>query len=221
MTDIKNFVKRQLPIIDAVNDKSTWYALRMTPLGAYTVNDLENFIKTITDTYVFTHEISKRGREHYHCVLNTIFFEDDLREKIREYLKKHFGIPKRGDANKQYNLSECIDIELSITYILKDGGAMYCGTNIEPDKLLDFKKKSYKKYDSTEFTEKLNEIKVMVKDNPNTTIEQIMERIVRLKSMYRQPINMNYIYQLSLALYLHNRPDYSLDYVVKFLSRLE
>lgn len=219
--DIREILQRQLPIIDAVNVESTWYALRMTPLGKYTSSDLEEFIKSLTNTYVFIQEISKQAKEHYHCVINIeVIDEFELRECIRKFLRKHFGIPKRGDANKQYNLSECIDVETSIIYLLKDGGLLW-SSNFYPDKLGGLRRKSYKKYDKEDFALELKEIKDKVKDMPSLRLDDIMNMLVKLKTVYRQPVNMSYIYQLSLTMYLHNHPDLIVDYVQKFLSRLE
>lgn len=217
--------KRQLPLIDAVDVESTlWYALRMSPLGRYNEQTLENFIKSFTDTYVFVKEISKKDKEHYHCVINTKLEEFDLREKIRQFLKEQFKEPsKRGDANKQYNLSECIDSYESVIYILKDQdldkNKIYYN-NIDFEELKKLKKKSYKKYDSEEFGCKLKEIKDFIKEHPEIQLNNIMEKIVNLKVMYRQPINMNYIYQLSLSLRLNNHPDEIHVYVHNYLSRV-
>lgn len=210
--EVTDFVKRQLPLIDVVDDKSTWFALRMTPYDKYTGIELEAFIKTFSDTYVFTQEVSSKQKEHYHCVVNTKLEEFDLREKIREYLRIKFGVPKRGDANKQYNLSECIDVELSVVYILKDGGPLFYN-NFQEDGLKKLSKKSYVKFDREDFGIKLKELKDSVKNDPSINIEGIMVKIVNLKTMFRQPINLNYIYQLSSSLYLHNHPTQISDYV--------
>lgn len=209
-------VGRQLPIIDVPEDKSIWYALRMTPLGKYTSVQLEEFIKGLTNTYVFSQELSKKEKEHYHCVLNVELDDFELRERVREFLRKMFpGPAKRGDANKQYNLSECIDPQQSIVYILKDGGELHYGDNIDSTKLESYKKLSYKKYDGQEFSERLNEIKTRVKDTPNMKMVDIMALLINLKVTYRQPVNMNYLYQLSLSLYLHNNPDRIVDFITQ------
>ena len=64
-------------------------------------------------------------------------------EIIRAYLKTIFtDPPKRGDANKQYNLSEIDELELALIYILKDGGENFCSSNIDFEVLSDLKKKS-------------------------------------------------------------------------------
>jgi len=218
--DIRKLVKRQLPIIDAVNIKSTWYALRMTPLGKYTGIELREFIQTITDTFVFTKEMSKKDKEHYHCVINTELDDEELREKIRTFLKSKFkDPPKRGDANKQYNLSECVDEETSVVYILKDGGE-FISNNFDVEGLNKLRSKSYVKPDTKEFTERLNEIKDKVRQGEIRKLGDIMEAIVKLKALYRQPVNMNYIYQISLSLYLNVNPEEAEAYVQNFLSRL-
>lgn len=219
------YVKRQLPLIDAVDvESTTWYALRMTPMEQYTEEILINFIMRYAHTYIMVSEISSKEKLHYHIVLQSSLDEEELREQIRHFLKEQFpGPAKRGDANKQYNLSECIDHYDSVVYLLKDQDLSknkIFSMNIDLKYLEELKSKSYKKYDSKEFGEKLKEIKDYVKEHPEISIEDIMERIVRLKTIYRQPINMNYIYQLSSTLHLHNRPELIRGHVQNFLSRL-
>ena len=209
-----------LPIVKVPKVESTFYALRMTPLGAYTVEQLQQWLNELTDTYVLSEEVSKGDKLHYHIVLNVQFDEDDLREHVREYLKKYFpGKPKRGDANKQYNLSECIDVEQSIIYLLKDKGTFLFGVNVNEDALMQRSKKSYAKFSKAEFAKELEEIKKYFKEK-RWSLNEMMVAIVKLKAKYRQPIDLNYIYRLCLSCEIHNDPRRANEVVDNFLSRI-
>lgn len=217
MTTIKEFVSPLVPILKDGRVECT-YALRMTPLGKYVFYDLQNFLKTFDD-YICAQEQSKKNKEHYHIILFTKMYEEEVREKIREFLNKYFtDPPKRGDANKQYNLSETNDLAMSITYILKDGGEITLSENINDAYLDTLKKKSYKKYSKEDFAKSLEVLKTKFKDE-DPKIGDMMESVVKLKALYRQPINMTHIYQMCVSFRVHNDPTRSAEYVQNFLSR--
>lgn len=205
------------PIMIRGNVESTPYALRLTPLGRYGDFQIKDFLKQFE--YVYVNEKSKKGKEHSHIVLFTKDDEDVLRQKIRDFLKIYFPDPaKRGDANKQYNLSEVEDVELAITYILKDSEEVFMSEGIIKEKIDELKKQSYKKFSKEDFAKQLEELKKQFKANdPN--LDEMMVSVIRLKALYRQPINMTYIYQMCLSFFLHNRPSRIESNVQEFLSR--
>jgi len=53
------------------------------------------------------------------------------------------------------------------------------------------------------------------------TLGDMMTDVVKLKALYRQPINMNHVYQSCISFDVHNYPDKSEDYVREFLSRFK
>lgn len=227
MTKLDKFLPRDtqplIPILKAEKEESTegsFFCARFTPLGKYELEILKNFVETITTEYVISRELSKKDKEHFHVLLHTEKYEFDLRDSIRAFLKIHFPEPpRRGDANKQYNLQECIDEEHALIYLLKDKGTTLVGTGINLDALESRRNKSYQKYSKEEFAKELQEIKDKFKEL-KWTLAEMMIAIVRLKGKYRQPINMNYIYQLCLSCEIHNNPNHADEYVQNFLSRL-
>jgi len=48
----------------------------------------------------------------------------------------------------------------------------------------------------------------------------MMVDVIRLKALYRQPINTMQIYQMCLGFYIHANPYYANQLVENFLSRL-
>lgn len=224
-TNIKDFVEVRglsLPIMIVPRVESISYALRMTPLGKYEHQDLIDFLLTFDD-YIVVREVSKKHKEHYHVVLFTDQFEDIVRERIRAFLLIHFtDPPKRGDANKQYNLSQIDDLQLAITYILKDStleNPVLFSSNVNGELIIKLQKKSYKKYSKDEFMKELEVLKSKFKDDLETDIHAMMCSVVRLKSLYRQPINMTQIHQMCISFDVHNRPNLADVYVSEFLSR--
>lgn len=210
-----------LPIIKAPQVESSYYVLRLTPFDKYNFKDAELFIRSLTDTYAMSREVSKKDKEHYHIVMCLDKDEDSLREEIRTFLKLYFTEKaKRGDANKQYNLQECLDFEQAIKYILKDGGELSYGSNIDDKALMSRKNLSYAKYSKAEFAKELEEIKEKFKAN-QWELSDMMVAVVKLKAKYRQPINMNYIHQLCLSCHIHNRPNYAHTVVNAYLERVQ
>jgi len=214
---IEKSLQSLIPILKTGKVEST-YALRVTPLDKYDLPQLKMFLETFND-YIMCEETSKKNKKHYHAVIFTNLYEDDVRKKIREFLSIYFvDPPKRGDANKQYNLSETNDLEIAIIYILKDSGIVYTSDNINTKTLEELTKKSYKKYSKEDFASQLELLKASFKEN-DTRLDDMLIELVRLKALYRQPINMSYLYQLCLSYRIHNQPSRSEDYVREFLSR--
>jgi len=217
LISVKGHFKTLIPILKSGEVESN-YALRLTPQGKYGVDEVTEFCRTFSD-YIFVEELSKKKIVHYHVVLFTSDFEDVVREKVRIFLSYYFTEPpRRGDANKQYNLSEINDLDLAITYILKDEGIINVSSNIDMDELDKLKKKSYKKYSKDDFAKALEELKVKFKED-SSSIGDMMESIVLLKSVYRQPVNMNQIYQMCISYDVHNNRNKASFYVQEFLSR--
>lgn len=210
-------VKTLIPILKSSRVEST-YALRLTPMEKYNIDNIKEFLNGFDD-YVFSEEVSKKHKTHYHVVLFTKMNEDEVRDKIRQFLGKYFiEPPKRGDANKQYNLSEVENLELSLIYILKDGGKLFYSEGIDSEVLEQLKKKSYKKFSKEDFQAQFDELKKQFKEH-DPSISDMMVQICQLKALYRQPINLNYIYQVCISLNIHNRPSRANEFVLEFLSR--
>lgn len=217
---LKEVTTPLIPILKASKVEST-YALRMTPLGTYSLPQIKEFLNNSFDDHILVREESKKLKEHYHAVIFTSLYEEDVRLLIRGFLGKYFtDPPKRGDANKQYNLSETDDLELSIIYILKDASVVSISSNINIEYLDSLQKKSYKKYSKEDFAKALELLKKGFKDN-GTRLDDMMIRVVQLKALYRQPVNLSYIYQLCLSYDIHNSPHKADSYVREFLSRYE
>lgn len=210
-------IKREF--VNSIDTDYQYYLLRMTPFDKYSMEELEIFIKTITTCYIITQEVSKKDKDHYHIVLVCEVDEEPLRALIRDFLKKYFTeAPKRGDANKQYNLQVSKDFQQSIIYILKDGGLIKSGEAINADEIQKYKKQSYQKYSKAEFQKEFEALKVKYKGDI-TSLSDMMEGVVKLKAKYRQPINMMYVYQVCLSFFIHNNEQYAEQYVQEFLSK--
>lgn len=209
----------QSPILTHTLVESTQYALRLTPDKRYGVEEIEKYLNDNFQEWIYSLEISKKTKEHYHVVLWSSQDEETVRQSIREFLYLYFPEkPKRGDANKQYNLSEIEDLETAITYLLKDGGLIKYSKGVNPDGIERLRKQSYKKFSKEEFSKAFDELKKIFKDT-SPTLGDMMTEVVKLKALYRQPINLNHIYQMCVSFDVHNHPNRGEDYVRDFLSR--
>jgi len=210
----------QSPILTHTLVESTQYALRLTPDNMYGVLEIEEFLKNFQE-WIYSLEISKKTKEHYHIVLWSKDDEETVREYVRGFLKKYFiNKSKRGDANKQYNLSEIEDLTMAVTYLLKDQGIIKYSNGVDSKTIDRLSKQSYKKFSKEEFAKSLDELKKTFKDT-SPSLGHMMTEVVKLKSLYRQPVNLNYINQLCISFDIHNNPSKAEDYVRNFLSRYE
>jgi len=206
-----------IPILNPLNVECTLYMLRLTPFDKYNRTDVESFLSTITNNWICAKENSKKLTEHFHCTIYDDVEEELLREKIRTFLKIKFTDPaKRGDANKQYNLTVADSVEKGINYTVKELNITY-GSGMNPEYINKRLKASFQKFDKAVFAKKLEDIKKIFKESYQS-IGELMERIVQLKAEYRQPINLIQIHQLALSCLVNRDPTQAENLVRRFLE---
>lgn len=220
--DIVKIVSRALlPIIKPGELKSSLYMLRLTPFDKYTREDVKELMECHEAQWIMSNEYSKAGKNHFHVIFAVDIEYEDVRQHIRDFLSRYFPpeLSKRGDANKQYNLKVVNDFDVAVSYIIKDGVYSY-SSDIDPLYVKHRFEKSFKKYDKETFAKKLEELKAEFKDDKRITIIQFCTRFVQLKAEYRQPINMNYIYQMAVSCDVNRTPKKAEEYVNDYFIKL-
>lgn len=224
MKTIKEYVGKQrntlLPIVKCSHSESTPYMMRLTPFGKYGSTEIIQFMEGFigTDIYLFSQEMSKRDKLHFHICFYSSREEDSIRDCIRKFLLEKFdGVNNKGDSNKRYNLTEVQEFEQSVVYILKDGGEIFYGSQIDVDNVSSYKKFSYKKYSKEDFASELEDLKKKFKDE-DTSVREMMIAIVKLKSTYRQSIRIRNVYEMVISYNIHNDLSRSERFVDDFLS---
>uniref|UniRef100_UPI0040481F8A hypothetical protein n=1 Tax=Shewanella sp. TaxID=50422 RepID=UPI0040481F8A len=156
------FEKREgglIPILNPLNVECTLYMIRLTPDGRYNAVHIQKFLSSITDNWICARENSKKAKEHYHCTIYDRFEEEYVRSKIREFLLIYFPEPaKRGDANKQYNLTIADSVEKGINYTVKETDITY-GKGMDPKYMEKRIKASFLKFDRASFQTKVEKLK--------------------------------------------------------------
>jgi len=207
-----------IPILKPLDVECTLYMLRLTPLERYERTDIEMWLNTFTENWVCAKENSKKAKLHFHITIFDSFEEETLREKIRSFLLSKFPEPpKRGDANKQYNLTVAESVDKAINYTVKELDITY-GTGMDPEYMKLRLKASFIKFDKHTFAKELEDLKQLYKTTDKMKIGEFMERFVLLKASYRQPINMNYIYQLAISCHVNKDNSQAEMYVRAFLE---
>jgi len=196
------------------------YMLRMSPLDRYTLETCKEWLASFTDNWILGVESSKKDKEHYHCTLYVPMEEQELRDIINKFLSIQFPEPpKRGDANKRYNLACVSEPEKAAQYSIKENNEHY-GKNINPKYIEDIKKKAFAKFDKGTIAKELEALKAEFKINNKITIADFMIKFVDIKAKYRQPISLTYIHQLATSCECNRNPDYSTQIVSEFLSKI-
>jgi len=207
-----------IPILKPLEVECTLYMLRLTPLDKYERTHVEAWLSTFTNNWVCAREDSKKAKLHFHITIYDVFEEESLREKIRAFLVLYFTEPaKRGDANKQYNLTVAESVEKAINYTVKELDITF-GSGMDKKYMEARIKASFLKFDRTTFAKELEELKQRYKTTDSMKLGDFMEQFVLLKASYRQPINMNYIYQLAISCHVNKDPSYAERYVRNFLE---
>lgn len=206
-----------IPILNPLDVECTLYMLRLTPDGRYSKTHIEAFLGSLTENWVCAKENSKKAKEHYHCTIYDSFEEDFVRTKIREFLGVYFTEPpKRGDANKQYNLTIADSVEKGINYTVKELEITY-GKGMNPEYMDKRIKASFLKFDRASFQLKIEKLKKDFKES-YMSIGEFMEKFCILKSDYRQPINLTYVYQLAISCEINRDNKCAEKYVRNFLE---
>lgn len=216
-----------LPIIKPVKVKEysetatewTQYMLRLSPLERYTSKEVLVWLKTFTEAWTLGTEKSTKEKLHFHITIYSSLEESELRKKINDFLNIQFPEPqKRGDANKRYNLTLASSVEKAVSYSIKDGDFLY-GDDINPEFILECKKASFQKFDKVTMAQQIEDLKSVYKTT-DMTMGEFMIQFVQLKAMYRQPINLNYIYQLALSCRVNKEPQYAEQLVSDYLIKV-
>lgn len=213
-----------LPIINTPELKSTtpWYVymLRMTPDGKYSRGHLEAYIDNLSQRrYVCAMENSKKSKIHFHITIVSHLEEEEIRDAIREFLKVAFpDPPKRGDANKQYNLTLARDVNKAFRYTIKEKDITY-GDGIKKSYMDKCLKTAYLKFDKHTYKTKYEAIR----DNYleyDLTDSDLFIKIVQLKADYRQPINMAQIHQQVISCICHKYPHRTEQFVNDYIAKI-
>jgi len=205
-----------IPILKPLEVECTLYMLRLTPLNQYVRAQIEDWLASFTANWVVARENSKKAKEHFHITIYDVLDEEELRGRIRSFLALYFTEPaKRGDANKQYNLTVAESVDKAINYTVKELDITY-GSGMDKKYMDSRIKSSYLKFDKHTFAKAIDELKNTYKTT-DMTLQEFMIHFVKLKAQYRQPINLNYIYQTAIACQINREPKYAITYVEDFL----
>jgi hypothetical protein len=206
---ILDFENSSIPILKSdkvITDQ--WYMLRLTPDSMYSSGEVEQLMKVFAEgEYVMSFEESKSGKAHFHCVFTCY---KDPRDDIKEWLQTYWrGKWKKEDGNKRYNLTLVEDIKTAMTYIVKDGFSTV-GSSINPDYYEHCKKKSFKKYSKEAFTIEFEKLKADYKEDIITS-KELRTKIIQLKGLYRQPVNLMRITEIVLSCMVNKDPTLAED----------
>lgn len=205
-----------IPILKPLEVECTLYMIRLTPANKYARGHVEAWLNSFTANWVCARENSKKAKEHFHITVFDVFDEEEIRERIRTFLALYFTEPaKRGDANKQYNLTVAESVDKAINYTVKELDITY-GSGMDKKYMESRIKSSYLKFDKHSFAKAIDELKQQYKST-DMTLQEFMIHFVKLKATYRQPINLNYIYQTAIACQINREPKWATTYVEDFL----
>lgn len=209
-----------LPIIKSPEVESTWYCLRLAPLGKYGTDEVVEFLNLLSDSWIMGKEHSEKEKLHFHIAILCSKDEDELRECVRVFLKVYWPEKgKRGDGNLRYNLQTAYDMERAIKYAIKDKGDKTFGTNINPEFIERCSKEAFKKLSKETFTKMLETLRNKFMTTPTMTMNEYMVEFVQMKAELCQPINLNYIHQMAMSISVLRDKEEAYKFVGEFLVR--
>lgn len=200
------------------------YVVRITPHGKFTFEQVAQFIKE--EPAIFQYVISQEllPQEHYHivCSVDSSTTVQDVRDIIRAFITPFWEDPEthklpRGFGNKQYNLQECANLDLAISYALKEA-SNFLFDGFTPEYIEERKSQSFAKKSITTF--KL-EYMQLSEDFQNSDMELriFMIKLSQLKAKYDHQVNMHAIHQQALSNAIRRDPNVADEEVEKYLYR--
>lgn len=190
------------------------YCLRLTPCGQYSIESIEDdfliFNQDIFDKWVYGHEISKDGIEHFHLVIFTVLDMDEMKQKVRDFIYPFFPDRGRGFGNKQYNLQYAKKPREAIAYCLKDcGESNFSGFTDECITALRGESYSKPSFD--------NDVKALNKRFIDTIMSDVdyLSEYYRIYSKYDRSINCHTINGYLLSIKVKKDPSYALELAKK------
>jgi len=192
-----------------ISDNDIWYALRLTPFDAYQTGDIKELLTDLSDNmWCYSKESSSKGVIHYHIIFLTY---KDPREDIKNWLIGFYPEKwKKEDGNKRYNLAVSEDVVQTFKYLLKDKGEILYGSDINPEFIEDCKAKSFAKYSKANFAKAFNDLKMEYHEDKITS-KELRTKIIQLRGLYSQPIDLNKISQIVLSCQVRKDPTMAED----------
>jgi len=189
---------RPSPLVMVVDEVDVVYEIRLTPMGAYSRLDVQQWLDETFLVWLLSVEKEGTAELHFHIVCSDDVSIDLVREKVKLFLKRYFVKFTRGDGNRQYHLSKVGSFEACVKYLVKDG-VVFHSDGIDPRVVTELKRESFKKFNKVVFAKALQKIRDNVLARRDTYISKrdVMVHVLVLKASYCQTLNMRYVAELA------------------------
>jgi len=180
------------------------------------------FVDKYPDSKLIVAREEEACRPHFHILLDTSTDLGKNNQNLRKLLQKHYGT-----GNEHYSLTSIkVGTEKRVaTYCIKENNFVSVGYGVK--ELQVFKRMSTKKFEHAKFRDALSKIEEEFVGGleRGRSLRDYCSEYVKLKADYGQVINMNYMVQRVLMLYVkkHGSSDVGgilYDEVVKKISRM-
>jgi len=204
------------------------YVVRITPCGKFTKEQLYEFIKYEDKicNFVIAHELEPR--EHYHLVIQVDNQVPDqaVRDIIRAFIvpfwyesaKDSQGVEQlklpRGFGNKQYNLQISEDLDLAVSYAVKDKIDIYF-EGFSKEYINERIEASFKKKSKNTFKIELLELR----KTPGLDIREFMIAFAQLKAKYDQGVRLTDAHSQALSYMIKQDPSSAESFVEDYLYK--
>lgn len=200
------------------------YVIRITPHDKFCFGAIENFFKDepIIHSYVIGRETVPREHFHVVCRVDNTVTEQDVRDIVKGLLVPFWEdevthkLP-RGFGNKQYNLQKAKDLDLAVSYAVKQHEYCYDGFDpayIEARRLASFEKKKPSNFKS-EYLKLCEEFQ-----DSDMDTRTFMIKYITLKANYGQQVRMQDAYGYANSNLVKRDNDKAEDLVEDFLYKL-
>lgn len=199
------------------------YILRLTPCGAYTIQDTLDFFEQETQICRYVVGRETVPQEHFHYVISTdeSLEEEEVRDIIKAFLIRYFegknGKFIQGFGNKYYNLALCKDLNASVSYAIKMKEKWYVG--FDDDYIAERQAASFEKKKPSDFKSELMALRTEFHESEMDILE-FETRFVLLKAKYDQQVMHHVAHSYALSALYKREPEQASLGVENYLYKL-
>lgn len=195
------------------SDFTNVYVVRMTPMGAYTLDDLKKGLEEM-GCISWILAVESKPKLHYHLVVEHEDDLDDMKARLRSFLFMYFPVRPRGWGNAQYNCQISNDKRRAISYALKDREE-YFFEGYAQEYIDECLEESFPKNSPSTFKVEYQELCNSFHDS-DMDIEDFMVKFITLKAKYNQQVQLNVARGFAYGALIRRDPSAALNLVRSF-----
>lgn len=190
------------------------YVIRFTPMEKYTLDDVKTWLSQF-DCWLVAVEVTPKL--HYHIVIKSDLELAVVKDLIRKFLYVYWPKRERGWGSAQYNCQVADDIDLAVSYALKDRLERHFSGFTE-EYITERLEASFPRKSVSNFKIEYQDLCTKFQES-SMDVRQFMIAFVTLKAKYGQQVRMSDAYSYALSNLVRRDPTSADELVEEYLYK--